>query len=67
MPIANIFSSHWSKIQGISDSFKIDFLNFNEMRTESRTENPIIPLIKKMEFQHDEHEASEFNIIGWKY
>ena len=36
------------------------------MRTENRTENPIAPLIKKVEFQHDEHEASEFHIIDWE-
>ena len=40
---------------------------FCEMRTENRTENPIVPLIKKVEFQHEEHEASEFHIIGWEY
>ena len=51
----------------MSDRFTNDFLNFNEMRTENRTENTIVPLIKKVEFQHDEHEASEFHIIGWKY
>ena len=67
MPIANVLSSYWSYIHGISDSFRNDFLNFNEMRTENRTENPIVPLIKKVEFQHDEHEASEFHIRGWEY
>ena len=51
----------------MSDSFTNDFLNFNEMRTENRTENTIVPLIKKVEFQHDEHEASEFHFIGWEY
>ena len=48
----------------MSDRFTNDFLNFNEMRTENRTENTIVPLI---EFQHDDHEASEFQIIGWEY
>ena len=47
-----------------SDSFKNDFLNFNEMRTENRTENPIVPLIKKVEFQHDGYEVSELHTIG---
>ena len=67
MPIANTFSSYWSHIQGISDSFRDDFLNFSEMKTENRTENTIVPLIKKVELQHDEHEASEFHITGWEY
>ena len=51
----------------MSDRFTNDFLNFNEMRTENRTENTIVPLIKKVEFQHDEHEASEFHIICWEH
>ena len=51
----------------MSDRFTNDFLNFNEMMAENRTENTIVPLIKKVEFQHDEHEASEFHIIGWEY
>ena len=42
MPIANIFSSYWSCIHGISERQRNDFLNLNEMRTEHRTENPII-------------------------
>ena len=42
MPIANIFSSYWSYIHGISGSRRNDFLNLNELRTEHRTENPII-------------------------
>ena len=50
MLIANIFSSYWSEIHAISDSFRNDFLIFNEMRTENRTENPIVQMIKKMEF-----------------
>ena len=67
MPIANVLSSYWSYIHGISDSFRNDFLNFNEMRTENRTEYSIISLIEKVECQHDQHEASEFHIIGWEY
>ena len=34
MPIAKIFSSHSSKIHGISESYKNDFQNFNKVRTE---------------------------------
>ena len=36
------------------------------MRTENRAENPIVPSIKNVEFQHDQHEASEFHIMGWE-
>ena len=47
MPIANIFSSYWSYIHGISEIQRNDFLNLNEMRTEHRTENPIIYWLKR--------------------
>ena len=47
MPTANTFSSYWSGIHGISDIFRNDFLNFDEMRTENRAENPIVLLIKR--------------------
>ena len=49
MPIANILSSYWSQVHAIAEiGFLMnDFLNFNEMRTEHRTENPIDPLIKR--------------------
>ena len=57
-PITTISSSYWSKIHEISDSIRNDFLIFNEIKTENRTENPIVPMLKKVEFQHDEHEAS---------
>ena len=42
IPVANIFSSYWSYINGISESQRNNFLNLNEFRTEHRTENPII-------------------------
>ena len=47
--IANIFSSYWSQIHGISDSFRNDFLNFNDMGTGNRIKNPIVLLIQKVE------------------
>ena len=51
----------------MSDRFRNDFLSFNEISTENRTENTIVPLIKKVEFQYDQHETSEFHIIGSEY
>ena len=44
MPIANIFSSYWSYIQRISESYRNDFLNLNEMRTEHTRENAVLSL-----------------------
>ena len=41
MPIGNIFSSYWSNIYRISEIYRNDFLNLNEMRTEHKRENPI--------------------------
>ena len=66
MPMANIFSSYWSCIHGISESQRNDFLNLNEMRAEHRTENPIIYWLKRWNF-------SKMNIlklqnsIWWEY
>ena len=34
-------------IQGIPESYRDDFLNFNEIRTERRTKAPLFPLIEK--------------------
>ena len=34
IPKANIFSSHWPEIHGISESYRNDFQNFNKKRTE---------------------------------
>ena len=42
MPIANMFSSYWSYTNGISESYRNGFVNLNEMRTEHRTDIPII-------------------------
>ena len=41
MPIVDIFSSYWSYLHRISESYRNDFMNLNEMRTDYRRENPI--------------------------
>ena len=66
MPIANIFSSYWSYIHGISESQRNDFLNLNEMRTEHWTENPIIYWLKRWNFSRTNIIKLQ-NSISWKY
>ena len=66
MPIANIFSSYWSYIHGISEIQRNDFLNLNEMRTEHRTENPIIYWLKRWNFSRM-NILKRQNSISWEY
>ena len=66
MPIANIFSSYWSYIHGISESQKNNFINLNEMRTEHRTENPIIYWLKRWNFNRMNILKLQ-NSLSWEY
>ena len=66
MPIANIFSSYWSYIYGISESQKNAFINLNEMRTEHRTENPIIYWLKRWNFSRMNILKLQ-NSLSWEY
>ena len=50
MPIANIFSSYWSYIYIISESYRNNFLNLNEIRTEMQKRKSNRLLIKKWNF-----------------
>ena len=66
MSIANIFSSYWLYIHGISESQKNDFINLNEMRTEHRTENPIIYWLKRWNFSRMNIFKLQ-NSLSWEY
>ena len=66
MPIANLFSSYRSYNHGITVSQMNDFLNLNEMRTEHRTENPIIYWLKKRNFSRMNILKLQ-NILSWEY
>ena len=59
MAIANIFSSYWSQIHGISGSYR----NLNKMRAEHRRKIQYAT-DKKVEFQQDEHFETS-NFIPW--
>ena len=48
MPIANIFSSYWSFIHNISESYRTE-LEWDENRTQKRKSNRL-PLIKRWDF-----------------
>ena len=66
IPIANIFSSYWSCVNGISESQRNDFLDFNEMRTEHRTENRIMYWLKRSNFLRI-NVLNPQNSISWEY
>ena len=66
MSIANIFSSYWSYIHGISESQKNSFLNLNEMMEEHRTKNPMIYWLKWWNFSRMNILKLQ-NSISWEY
>ena len=66
MSIANIFSSYWSYIHGISESQKNSFLNLNETMAEHRTENPMIYWLKWWNFSRMNILKLQ-NSISWEY
>ena len=66
MPRANIFSSYCSYIHEISKSQRNDFLKLNDMRTEHRTENPIIYWLNRWNFSWMNILKLQ-NSISWQY
>ena len=64
MPIVDIFSSYWSYLHRISESYRNDFMNLNEMRTDYRRGNPIGYWQRRVDFQYHEILKSQ-NSISW--